>query len=365
MLKTIFHLLTIATLGLYATDSSAQIFKLTLTPDGGLPAPLVTALQEEVQNIEDEINDGLPSAATPDRLMEGMANSSVMAGKGIGSDYASNMSVFLIGAGLGVGADLEKNKEADSPISGAGIQGGLIVGTNLAWLPTNTLLGLEASKLNVYLNAMKYKYEMDNKDTSGSADLSSYGIHFSYDWIKSRGNRLLGWGGIKIHTGYEYNHTNLKVNSGITKDLSYEDSGDTYSSQISASPSAEIDVATHSIPLEISTSVQVLYFVSIYTGLGVDYNMGKATGNGDLNSSTSTLCRNDDNGTSAGCGTGQDVGDIDTEANVDGKGKVNPFLTRGFAGVQLNLPWTRVFVQADKAFGNDLVGVSTGLRFAF
>ncbi len=365
MLKKIFHLLTIATLGLYATDSSAQIFKLTLNTSIGDPT-LAAALQAEVQKIEDEINDGLPSASTPDRLMEGMANSSVMAGKGIGSDYASNMSVFLVGAGVGVGADLEKNKEADSPISGAGIQGGLIIGTNLSWLPTNTILGLETKKLNVYLNGMKYKYEMNNKETSGSADLSSYGVHFSYDWIKSRGNRLLGWGGVKIHTGYEYNHTNLKVNSGITKDLTYTDGTGTYTSQISASPAAEIDVATHSIPLEISTSVQVLYFVSIYTGLGVDYNMGKATGKGDLNSTSSDLCQGDTDTSTPTCDGGLgSVGTVDTEANVDGKGKVNPFLTRGFAGVQLNLPWTRVFVQADKAFGNDLVGVSTGLRFAF
>jgi hypothetical protein len=364
--KCLLALFTLA-IGLYASPSSAQIFRLSFTATnvpGGNDAtnPLVVALNSEIQKIEDDINKGLPSASTPDRLMKGMANSSVMSGKGVGSDYASNMSVFLIGAGVGVGADLEKNKEADSPISGAGIQGGIIIGTNLGWMDTKTVLGLDTDKLNIYFNGMRYNYEMNNKDTSGSANLSSFGFHASYDWIKSKGSKLLGWGGVKIHTGFEYNQTNLKVKSSIKKDLTYTDGTGTYTSNIVGSPMAEIDVSTRSIPLEISSSVQILYILSLYGGLGADYNLGKATGKGDLNSTPSVLCRN-----AAGCtaGSGDDVGTIATDANINSSGKVNPFLYRGFAGVQINLPWTRIFVQADKAFGNDLVGATAGLRFAF
>src|SRR5688500_6662599 len=104
--------------GLYATSSHAQIFDLTFTPNGAMPPLAVAAIEAEIQKAEDDINEGLPGASTPDRLMEGRANSSVMAGKGIGSDYASNMSVFLIGAGVGAGADLEKNEDADQDLSG-------------------------------------------------------------------------------------------------------------------------------------------------------------------------------------------------------------------------------------------------------
>ena len=85
-------------LGLYSSPSSAQMFRLRVTPTGN--AVIDTFVNAEIQNIENEINKDLPSAQ-PKRLMEGMANSSVMAGKGIGSDYASNMEVFLIGAGVG------------------------------------------------------------------------------------------------------------------------------------------------------------------------------------------------------------------------------------------------------------------------
>jgi hypothetical protein len=293
-----------------------------------------------------------------------MANSSVMAGKGIGSDYASNMSVMLLGAGVGVGADLEKNEEADTDLSGVGVQGGLILGTNLGWMDTKSILGLETDKLNVYLNFFTYSTEKVTGDTDASIDMSSYGVHFSYNLVKPKGNVLLGWGGVKVHWGYEYNKTNLKFNSTITEEISTTNSGDTYSSTVNASPYASIDVATHSIPLEISTSVQLLYFVSLYGGLGADYNVGSATGKGDLNSTPSTLACSA-GGVPPDCPSGANAGTITTSANIDGKGKALPITTRGFAGVQLNLPFIRVFVQADKAFGNELVGATAGVRLVF
>ena len=351
-------------LGLYSSPSSAQIFDLTFTPSAGVPQVVIDAINVEIQKAEDEINDGLPSASSPDRLMEGMANSSVMAGKGIGSDYASNMSVILIGAGVGVGADLEKNEEADTDLSGVGVQGGLILGTNLSWMDTQTILGLDTNKLNVYANFFTYSHEMETGDTAAQIDMTSYGLHFSYQWVKPKGNVLLGWGGIKVHWGYEYNSTKLRFDSTITEEISTTNSGDTYSSTVTGNPFATIDVSTHSIPLEISTSVQLLYFVSLYGGLGADYNIGEAIGKGDLNSTPSTLNCSAGGGV-PDCPGGANSGTITTSANIDGKGNALPFTTRGFAGVQLNLPFIRVFGQVDKAFGNELIGATAGVRLVY
>ncbi len=359
-MKKLFFFAFTAALGIYSTDSSAQIFRLNFIPDGGLNPLIRAAIEAEVQKAEDEINAGLPSNNDPSRLMEGMANSSVMAGKGIGSDYASGMEVALIGAGIGVGADLEKNKEADSDLSGVGIQGGLLVGMNLGWMDTEKILGFETNKLNMYVNFFKYELEQTSGDTDVTADLSSYGVHFSYDWIKARPSKWFGWGGVKIHTGYEYNKTDLNFKSTINQTVTADQGGGTYSSTILANPFANINVATHSIPFEISTSLRFLYLFSIYGGLGADYNTGSATGKGDLNSATSPVTC-----TGVGCPAPGSIGDIETDANIDGKGKASPFLFRSFAGVQVNLPFIRVFVQADKAFGNELIGATTGIRFVY
>lgn len=372
MKKLFFALITIG-IGLYSHDSSAQMFRLnvtdyginTSTPQG---AAFKSFVDSQLLTIENDINKDLPSAQ-PKRLMEGMADSSVMAGKGIGSDYASNMEVLLIGAGVGVGADLEKDKNTDSDISGIGIAPGLIIGANLGFLDSNKILGLETKRLNVYLNFMSYSHEQDFGDdsarkSSAEIDMTAMGVHFRYDWIKGNGNKLLGWGGVKVHFGYEYNKTDLTFKSTINESVSETDSnGNVISGTIKGSPNATILVNTHSIPLEISTDVQLLYILSLYGGLGMDYSFGQAKGDGSLNAGNSPItCTNGAGGQA--CSGGATV-QVKPEANIDATGKVNPLSFRGFAGLQVNLPYVRVFGQVDKSLGNDLIGATAGVRFVY
>jgi hypothetical protein len=365
MLKTIFHLLTIATLGLYATDSSAQIFDLKVTNYGGIPAELQTFVDTELDKIENDINKDFPSG-TPDRLMEGMANSSVMAAKGIGTDYASNMDVFLIGAGVGVGADLEKPAGTDSEFSGVGVAPGLVVGLNLGFIDRSSFLGMDPKRLNIYFNFMSYnyqkKFENDGKNSEAGLDLLSFGSHIRYNWIKPRGNRLLGWGGVKVNLGFEYNKTEINFKTEINETVDTTSStNEDINGTLTGTPEASILASTTSIPLALSTDVQILYFLSVYTGAAVDYNMGTAKGKGNLNANESDLtCTG-----GAACGGAGRTISVQPTANLNTSAKVDPFLTRGFVGVQANLPWTRIFVQVDKAFGKDLIGATAGLRFAF
>lgn len=350
-------------LALYATDSSAQIFRLSFTPTGN--ATIDNYIETELQKVENDVNKDLPSGQ-PQRLMEGMANSSVMAGKGIGSDYASNMDVFLIGAGVGVGADLEKDKNTDSDISGVGVAPGVIFGLDLGFMDTKHILGLDTDKLNVYFNFMSLGHEQKSgetgKETNAEVNATSLGVHFRYDWVNGAGSKWFGWGGLKVHLGYEYNKTEIAFASQINETITATGpGGETINDAITGSPKATILVNTHSIPLEISTNVQFLYLLSLYGGLGVDYNTGEAKGDGALNSPPQAV-----NCTGGACGgaPGTDI-QVQAEANIDAKGKTNPFTYRGFAGVQFNLPFLRIFVQADKAFGNDLVGATAGVRIVY
>lgn len=350
-------------LGLYSSPSSAQMFRLRVTPTGN--AVIDTFVNAEIQNIENEINKDLPSAQ-PKRLMEGMANSSVMAGKGIGSDYASNMEVFLIGAGVGVGADMEEDKNTDSDISGIGIAPGLVIGANLGFLDSSKILGMDTNRLNVYLNFMGYghdqKFGENGSETDAEIDMKSFGVHFRYDWIKGSGNKFLGWGGVKLHFGYEYNKTDLTFNTSIDEDVNATGpTGEVINDNITGSPRATILVNTHSIPLEISTDVQLLYILSLYGGLGADLNFGEAKGDGSLNAGDQVInCT----GGQCGGGAGTDI-TVTPEANIDATGKVNPLSFRGFAGLQINLPFVRVFGQVDKSLGDDLIGATAGVRFVY
>ena len=360
-MKKLLLLSTILSFGLYTTDSSAQLFRLRTTSYGDLNPALNAAWDSALASIEADINKDFPSAENPKRLMQGMANSSVMAGKGIGSDYASRMEVFLIGGGIGVGADLEKDKQTGSDISGVGAQAGLVIGTNLGWLNTPKILGLYTDRLNVYFNYLGYN--LDRKMGDGDKDsiegqLRSFGFHASYDLVKPKGTSLLRWGGIKVHTGYEYNNTKLVFRTNISEQVSENvGGGTTVSGTITGKPAATINVATQSIPIEVSTNVQLLYFMSLYTGLGMDINFGQAKGDGSLNADPTDLDVT---------GGGPDDGPtVQAEANINGSGSVDSLLTRAFVGLQFNLPYANMFVQANKSFGNELIGLSTGLRLVY
>lgn len=362
-MKKLLFLAAVALTGLYSTDSSAQLFDLTFVPTGN--AVIDNYISAELQKVENEVNEDLPSGQ-PKRLMEGMANSSVMAGKGIGKDYASNMDVFLLGAGVGVGADMEKDKTTDSEISGVGVAPGLILGVNLGFMDTQKILGLETDRLNLYLNFMSFghdqKFGETGKETNAEIDMTSLGVHFRYDLVKGSGTKWLGWGGVKAHLGYQYNKTKLTFANQLNETITAQGpTGETINDAITGNPEATILVNSHSIPIELSTDVQILYFLSLYGGLGLDYNTGEAEGDGALNSPPQQVnCT----GGACGGGAGTDI-TVAANANIDAKGKTNPFTYRGFAGVQFNLPFIRVFVQADKAFGNDLIGATAGLRLVY
>lgn len=364
-MKTILFALVFALVPLTA---SAQLFRIRATDYGAGNGNAVfrAYVDSELAKIQADINKDLPSGQ-PNRLMEGMANSSAMAGKGIGTDYASNMDVFLVGAGVGVGADLHKDSTTKSDLSGAAVAPGVVVGMNLAWMDARRFMGMDTDRLNLYFNFMKYNYDRqvsDKPDQKSSAelDMMALGVHMRYDWIKGAGNKFLGWGGVKFTFGYEYNKNDITFRSTIKKDASDIPSsgGETYSGTIDGKPVATINTATHSIPLALSTDVQLFYFVSLYTGVGVDYNWGQAKGKGNLNSNDSTItCTG-----GAVCGGGTSI-TVRSEANIDASGKATNWTSRAFAGVQFNLPFFRVFVQADKQLGTDVLGATVGARFIY
>lgn len=355
----------------YGSSSMAQLLDLSVTDYGLAPsdpsyATFKALIDDEIAKVEADINKNLPSAP-PKRLMEGMANSSVMAGKGIGTDYASNMDVALIGAGIGAGADLAKDKNTKSDLSGVGVAPGVVVGMNLGFLDTARILGMDTNRMNFYVNYMSYNYNRTisndpGKESSAKLGMTSFGSHIRYDWIRKRGSKLLGWGGVKFTFGYEYNKTNIQYNGKINEAVNASGSGYTVTGNITGSPSATIQSATHSFPAALSTDVQLLYILSLYGGLGMDYNLGYARGKGNLNADPSTVSCS---GGAACTAAGNPNATVQARANVDATGKVTPLIYRGFAGVQINLPFIRIFGQVDKAFGNDLIGATAGVRFVY
>jgi hypothetical protein len=344
---------------IYSTQIQAQIFRLNVD-SSSIPPALLSTFNQLIQDTENDINQDIP-ANSPRRLMKGMADSSAMAGKGQSNDYITHFDAFVVGAGLGIGADLTENKDLDSDLSGAGVQAGALLGLNTSLFLPEKFLGLDTERLNLMMNFFTLNFDRTADDSTVEASLLSIGAILSYKVIEGKGNRLLGWDGVRIHTGYQYNSTKFGFTTKINEVLANEDigGGSSVSGTITGSPNAEVDVATSSIPIELSTAFNFLYFISFYTGIGLDLNYGQAKGAGTINGNTSTLTC-----TGGACGGGVNAS-ITPEADINYTGKVQTTFTRGFVGFQFSVPYVRIFVHANHAFGTELYSASTGLRLAF
>jgi hypothetical protein len=338
---------------LLITSAQAQIFKLNASGSLASNATVVA----ELQKIQNEINADLPANTNMDRFMTGMANSSVYSGKGVATDYVTDFSLFTVGLGVGVGADMEKDSTTDSDFSGLGFQGALQFGLNMGILPVEKIGKIEMERLNLMFNMMKYDYE----DTAGGIDnagIKSFGVMASYKWKDGKGTRAAGWGGVKLHTGYQYNSIDFNFSQALNEAFNVNLGGGVNpQGTITGKPSAGLEVATHSIPLEISTDVRFLYILSLYGGLGVDYSWGEAKAKVGLNANSVDLC--------AGVVCGGDSLSISPTANINGNGKADAFGSRAFLGLQVNVPFVRIYVQGNKNLSNEMVSGAAGVRLAF
>lgn len=352
-------LVAVTVLVLMSGTTHAQIFNLTRITDSG--ATINALIDAEIQEVENEINADIP-AGDPKRLMEGMANSQAAAGKGLGTDYISHFETFMVGAGFGAAADLEENKQYDSDLSGAGVQGGIMVGLHMsAFTDGGDILWMDARRLSLVLNAFTLDFDRKADDNNINAELYSFGFMGTYKWYEGDKSRWFGWDGLRVHMGYQYSSTKLKFSTTINETISETTgTGETITGTVTGRPGAEITSTVHSIPLEISSGVNFLYIMSFYGGLGTDFNVGQARGKGNDNVEDSTITCSG----GVACG-GNPTSTIRAEANVDEKARVMPFFLRAFAGFQFNLPYFNVFVQGNKVFGTEVYSAATGVRLVF
>lgn len=352
---------------LLISQAEAQVFNVEITDYGGtdsIPA-LKRYIDSEVQKLEDQINEDIP-VESPHEIMNGMANSNVLAAKGLGTDYASYMDVFLVGAGIGAAADFEKENSLGSDIVGVGAAAGFVAGVNLDKINVHEFVGLDTKKLNVYFNMINTAYTYEARNDGGvesdiNTEFLNIGLHFRYDWVEGSGDPQFGWGGLKLHWGYEFSDASYMFTNKLDRVINAVDATQgNINGRITGQPKYEISTQTHSIPLEVSTDLRMLNFFTLFGGLGTDINYGKAQGKGVVDGDvTPLIC------TGGGFCGGSQIIEVQAKANVDAEAHVDPLFLRGFLGMQFNIPYFRIYAQANKVFGTKLLGANVGLRFVY
>ncbi len=340
---------------LFSFDAFARPIELTVKDYGWLTSfpVLKDTLDFYLKGEEDKLNDDQPFL-DPSRINYGSANASVLASKGLGTDYVNDPKKFQLAIGVGAAVDTEMNVAIKDSISGAALASSVTLGVRLD------------EKLMGYVNYGNFTHSQiipgSDFDIAGDIKSTNFGFHLRYDLTPMKGTPFWGFGGLKLHTGYEYNSNQVNLTTQLDEPLEVDTGGSgTLAGRITGSPQYEVSTETHSIPLELSGSFLFLNVLSLYAGFGSDFNYGQSVGKGTLKGNVTSLAC-----TSGICVAETVLPQVEAQANFNSRSTVRSVTFRAFGGLQLDLPLgLHAFVQAEQMLGTHVIGASSGLKYTF
>jgi len=246
-----------------------------------------------------------------------------------------------------IGDDLKNGQDLEA---GIGWQAWAVqVGLNSKFLLEGLYLGVKFGGLNLSQSV---------GDHSLIFEYISFGALANYQIFKERSfTGMLVWRGLSVGSGllYQKNSTGFIYDAGDFTSSSFYNYGgqDIY---INASPELALTLDSHlvTIPLEVTTSVRLLYFLNLSVGLGADINFGKS----DLVASV----KSDASATNLPAGITQETaGSISTSAGAKG---ANPkaFAAKAMANIGFGIGPVIVDFPLTYYFNN---GFSIGLSAGF
>lgn len=302
--------------------------------------------------VKQEIEDGLPDASFGE-YTTGMANSNSFAQVGLSSDYSDDFDVAVIKLAVGSAFQGDAEKIADDPATaeGIGIGAAATFGLNLDALPVDKIGFIDLTKMDLFVSLGMLDQKNEDEDLETDGEINYFSIMTRYrlmDEVDIVPGNLLKWGGVHLHAGIQRSSFKAKFTKRF--DDQVVDVGGGQTATISDTAAIfDIDTTTTTIPVEISTYLRTVWALTFYGGGGFDFVSG------------SSKAKLDAVGTASGSGaTSSYVSDI--TASESDSGDADPTNFRAFAGIQINVPFVRVFLQANKGLGNDLAGGNFGVK---
>lgn len=314
---------------------------VTSTCGGGLPPTVCDAFDSEINSY---VQGDLPDVSLG-KYGSGLANAQGFAYKGNSSDYSDEFDYFMVSAGGGAAFQGDQ----DDP-EGVGFGAAATVGLNLDLVPVEKIGPVELSKLDVFLSFMSYSPDQEINDGSFKGDLSHFGVMARYqiiegtDWVP--GN-LLRWGGLFLHTGLQRSSTKATFTQNIDDQTITLDSSQ-QARVTNTSATFDFETTNMNIPIEVSTYIRAGWILSFFGGAGFDL----VSGSTDVSLNAS--------GTASSTSVSGYSATISADESSSGDADATNF--RAFIGGQFNLPFFRIYAQANKGLGNDLLGVNLGAK---
>jgi hypothetical protein len=346
-----------------------------------------TTFKDTIAAMETETEELLKPYSNQDQMALGFANANVASAQSATMQGYQGYKIFAVTTGLMVGGQLptldtsvltglleEMEKDPDLYVGAAPSIAFLNVGVNAGKLVGifNPDVGDKLKNLyfNVKFGVLSYTYAMNNSSIVMNTGNFGFGVNYQ---LLAHSPSILGglfmWRGINLATGinYQTNAISYDTTFGTVKqtyntDVSYATYTKAVKAVLSVVPevSLGINVSTFSIPLEASTSAQLLWLANVNLGIGADLAFGSssitATGKSPIKIDSITL---DDNSI-LGDSTVTD-GSVAIDASTTG---IAPslFRPRISGGLGLNLGPVKVDVPVYYYFN---YGFAAGLSLGF
>ncbi len=318
--------------------SGARAGEVTVTLEPGDAADYAAELGIDVAELERRLTaeiEDLFNVADSAEYLRALADAHAMANAGLGADYASNPTNFVLGVAgavaVAVGDEGIDERDEERPVGSPGVSVAIVGGLNMG------RFGMK--ELTLYGNVFSRSGTLDDFD----ATYRNFGVHAQYKVFRPDGagedktELVLQWGGFDVTTGLSYSHLGLSLEMGaIETDLVADDAtGQTV--QLSSRGQYDLSSTALTVPVEVTSNLRAFYFVTLYGGVGLDFQLGAS----DLELSLDgTMTADDPQG-----GAPLDIGDANI-AVTDDAGP-SPGKLRFMFGGQINVWMVKLFFQGN------------------
>lgn len=365
--KTRHGLVALMFMGYLGNPLSAQIFKISNLACGGSGLELtacqnsLASIRTQFEKIQNQVNDSLP-AVDGERYANGMANSAVLSTKGLASDYAANIKIFSLGFSGGAAFDPgDTTLAGGDPKKYSGVAATLsfMMGLNLGIIPGIPKIGpVDLSKGVLFFNifSMDIPSVITDRVPNLSGNFTTFGLNLRYKVIPGMDYLmgLFGWGGIDITSGLNYTKMKVQFEKDFQEKVTQNNinsTGYNFVGNFTGTGRVGPNLSVFTIPVDISTSATVLWVFQLYTGLGVDLNLGSS----DM---------------AAGIDDGKIYGKVGNNAHITGDAKLklggesgpDALSLRLFAGLQYDFKVLNTFSQFNYSPTSGTYGITFGMR---
>lgn len=334
------------------------------------------AVDELLSQFEDQVN---ANAGTGDlKLSEyfgALGNSTSIAASGLGASYQNDFEFFTIGGGAGFGGQLAPGKTLtdlqdgiQGTLSGVGASASVTLGAKAGLIfKSPWFWGLvDPTRLKGYVGLFFFPINLAG---FGSGNVTSVSAIGQYQLMKpmSMGLGMLKWNGVSLSSGIRFSKFSLDASYSktVTQSESMDVGGTPVTTSLTTPLEIELSIAstTTTIPFEASTSVRLLYFLSLMAGTAFDFNVGSSSGGVTAPDTTVTV---DHGGSAAFTGDNTTTADatVDT-AFANGEGNPTFLNWRGFIGAQIEFGVGGIFVNFEKSILKSQYGVNVGLNLFY